>query len=895
MEFSEEFKKWDGGIQFFREILIDVLTDLDQSDLISLLPWGDHSRISIPNSNLSEKAVQVLSLCFSLLNMVEENVANQTRRINKPSEESLWSNTFLIAKNFNITPSQLSKISKRLTISPVLTAHPTEAKRATTLEQYRHLYLMLIKNENSMWSEDERALLKNEIKATIEIILRTGDVYLERPTVEDELRNISHYLSSVFPDALRILYRRFCYAYSKAYKNEELPEFPALVFGTWVGGDRDGHPFVTHKTTEKTLLYLRNHALSLNQNIIKNLAIKLSLNDRLQEIPLILEKRTIELKEELGEHSLEAIQRNPGEPWRQYLNLLYKKIPAPRATLEDYHYKSHLELLGDLNILCKSLTSIRASHICTQEVLPEVAVIKSIGFHLARLDVRQNSEFYSRAISQIFSHAGIISQENYFKASEEEKIKILDSELKNKRPLVSHSQSVGAEADEVRKTLSVVKNYLDSHGTHGVGSLIISMTRGVSDLLTLHLLCKESNLSKSLDGTHYAPIPIVPLFETINDLKQSNGIISRYMQHQCFIAQTKDQDDISQEIMIGYSDSSKDGGVLSSYWNLYTTQKNLSALGLNKNINFIFFHGRGGTVTRGAGPTGRFLSALPSNTLNSGLKMTEQGETISQKYGNLLTCSYNLELLQAGTFSKNLLGLKQTIESASEDSFSSLMEKLSDASFSHYQSLINHKDFVSFFREATPIDILENSKIGSRPPKRTGSEKLEDLRAIPWVFSLNQSRFFLSSWYGVGSALEKIKGNSSDWVILKNMIKEWGPAKYIFTNIESSIYSADESIFKMYSDLVTDSAIKVTIFELILKEFNLTKSLLLNLFETPFEIRRKRLHKTLALRADTLEILHNTQIKLIKDWRSRTNKDEKLLNQLLLVTNAIAGGLRTTG
>ncbi len=885
-----EFSKWDEDLRFLRDTLHETLLELGMSEVARLLPWGTAElavkSVTLP---LSERAIQVFSLCFQLLNMVEENTANQIRRDKGYSGEGLWEDAFEHCKKHSLSFAELNHFFSNIHLEPVLTAHPTEAKRATVLEHHRRLYLLLVKAENKMWSDLEREGIREDIQSLLECLLRTGDLYLERPEVADELRNITYYLKSTFPSALQVLNRRFRQSwelhYSEEAKNGNYPVFPKLSFGTWVGGDRDGHPFVNSEVTRKTLLTLRSLAIqNISESLIELVRV-LSLNDRLQKIPHSLEKRSRELAEIIGRDKADlCLKRNPGEPWRQYINLIISRVPPPEGHPENIHYKKPSELISDLEIIRDALIEIGAKRLAFNEVEPVIVIAKAFGFHLATLDIRQNSGFHDRAISQLIHAAG---HEDYAFSEwgVEKRISFLNNELQSRRPFVQASVSVGQEGDEIRKTLRVIAEHGSTYGFDGIGSLIVSMTRDLSDLLSVYVLAKESELATFETENLHCPVPVVPLFETIDDLKRSFSVVKDFIRHPVTSGHAT-----TYQIMIGYSDSSKDGGVLSSYWNLYHTQDTLTKIGQEEGVHFRFFHGRGGTVSRGAGPTGRFLAALPPGSFASGLRMTEQGETISQKYANLLTASYNLELLHAGTI---IHGLHSTHQNVS-DTLISGNAILSDISQSAYQNLLTHKHFVRFFRQATPIDVIEHSRFGSRPPKRTGAETLEDLRAIPWVFSWNQSRFFLSSWYGVGTALLTLKNEDPEkWEALASEINTWAPSRYIFTNIESSIFSASSHFMKAYASLVEDKNIRDEILNLILSEYELSTRMITELFKKHFESRRPRLFRTLEYRDKPLEILHNTQIHLLKEWRKTQNEDT--LTQLLLVTNAIAGGLRTTG
>lgn len=902
-----EFSKWNDDLIFLRNTLAETLTELGLPEIAAILPWGNEmpENISLP---LSERAIQTYSLCFHLLNMVEENTSNQIRRENGYQGEGLWEDVF---ENFKKSDENLDSINARLrnvSIEPVLTAHPTEAKRATVLEHNRRLYLLLVKYENKMWSDAERELIRDEIKVVLERLLRTGDLYLERPEVSDELRNITYYLESVFPDAIQVLYKRFRKAWEISFSEDaskgNYPIFPSLTFGTWVGGDRDGHPFVTSLVTKETLLTLRSIALKTLSDQLVTLTKHLSLNDRLQTVPDTFKERTDELIVLCGDYAQAALERNPGEPWRQYLNLLLTRLPSSDGTKLPHYYVKPEDLISDLEILKNSLIDIGAKRIAQAEVEPLILICKSFGFHLAKLDIRQNSAFHDKAIEQILEASVMLSSEvdniKFHEWDVAKRISFLNQELSQRRPFLQPSVSVGHEGDEIRKTLRVIAEHGESFGFDGIGSLIVSMTRDLSDLLSVYVLAKESELAKFTKEGLSCPIPVVPLFETISDLERSFSVVEEFISHPVTKLSNSSihaciQTGLTQnnvyDIMIGYSDSSKDGGVFSSYWNLYQTQEKLISLGSENGVKFRFFHGRGGTISRGAGPTGRFLAALPAHSLSPGLRMTEQGETISQKYANLLTASYNLELLQAGVA---FYGKDSNSHTTATQDISKAMNLISKNSQNAYQELLSRDGFIRFFREATPIDVIEHSRYGSRPPKRRGADSLDDLRAIPWVFSWNQARFFLSSWYGVGSALSQLKNSDQDlWNALVPIVKTWAPARYIFTNLESSIFSASEFFMKEYSNLVVDSSIKTSFLGSILNERSQCIAMLAELFQDDFAKRRPRLLKTLEYREKPLEILHLTQIDLLDKWRK--NGNEELLSQLLLVTNAIAGGLRTTG
>ena len=874
-----EFDKWDHDLDLVTKCLRDVVQEILGPELAELVPWAGPEKKPV---ELPHRAVQIYSLAFQLLNMVEENTGNQARRFrssrpDKASREGEWDGVLTFLKKSKLTANQIKELLAKTSFEPTLTAHPTEAKRATVLEHYRQIYLLMIRLENQMWSSEEREMITQEIKVVIELLLRTGEVYIDRPDVASELRNVTYYLGSIFPDVIKLMLKRFVLAWERqGFSIKDLPQdalFPALSFGNWVGGDRDGHPLVTSEVTAATLHTLRAEALALQHRELSRLAGQLSLSERLHEMPPFFWDRFRQLEERLGARAESATRRNPAEPVRQFLNLVMERVPTETHTLEPYHYKESAELAQDLKILFQSLIHIGAERLARESVWPAIQIATTFGFHLAKVDVRQNSAYYKKALDQLLIASGATD--------------VFERELQTDRPFVHAGRSVGDEGDEARKTFRVLVDHIHQFGKEGLGTLIVSMTRSVNDLLTVYLLARETELAVLTPEGLYCPLPVVPLFETIEDLDHSTEIMEQFIDHP--ITKLSQKGLSAQDVMIGYSDSNKDGGIVASCWGLYVAQTRLLEIGKKHETGLRFFHGRGGTISRGAGPTDRFLSSLPPGSLEHGVKVTEQGETISQKYANLLTASYNMEILCAGT----LRHVLPSIERSNTD-LHSVMDKISLWSRELYQELVRRSDFVSFFRGATPVDIIELSKIGSRPSRRTGAHSLEDLRAIPWVFSWNQSRFFLSGWYGVGNALGRLeREDNNGWCKLRESIGTWAPINYLFTNVETTIFSASEEMMRLYASMISDEKLREAYLTSILQEFSSTRSSIERLMQTPFLQRRPRMAKTLALREPPLRDLHVTQVALIKQWRE--NRNDELLSRLLLVTNAIAGGLRTTG
>ena len=895
--------KADHDAEFLLTCFAEVLHELGEADLAGYLGLPTTTPTNAPIT--PERAIQAASLSFQLLNMVEENAAAQHRRLRESAEGlnaevGLWGNTLQSLSQAGFSAEQIAAALGQIQVEPVLTAHPTEAKRATMLEHYRRLYLLLVKRENPMWTPLEQQALRNEIKVELERLWRTGEIFLAKPDVADELRNIIHYLRHVFPASLATLDLRLQQAWQlQGFESSLLAQtaqLPHVQFGTWVGGDRDGHPLVTAAVTRFALQELRRNALDVLHEQLVQLVIKLSLSDRLQSPPDALLAALDSTAAVLGQRGQIALARNPEEPWRQWLNLIIARLPEAGQPRQPWQYRSSSEIVADLQFLAEQLNAVGAQRLALNDLQPVIRSVQSLGFHSAVLDIRQNSKFHDLAIEQLLQAADF-SDYHFSRWPEAQRLELLNRELQSARPFAHPNLELGNEASAVRDCYRVLADEIAQHGTAGLGSLIISMTRSLSDLLAVYLLAREAGLLQVTEAGLACVLPVVPLFETIEDLEISPDILDAFLAHPVSQASRSLRQTSVQQVMVGYSDSNKDGGILASLWSLYRAQGTLAAVGAKHNVRVRFFHGRGGTISRGAGPTHRFLNALPAAALAGDLRMTEQGETIAQKYANQITAVYNLELMVAGVTEATLLGSQRD---QTPHSLAPTMDALTAYSRQCYESLIQTPGFIQFFGQATPIDVIEQGKIGSRPARRTGQRTLGDLRAIPWVFSWSQARFFLSGWYGVGSGLAWLAEQHPDqFDQLKQAAFEWYPLKYLLTNVSTSLLSADLATMQAYSQLVEDSAVREPIMAAIEAEFKQTQQQLELIFGGSLAERRPRIYRMLQGRQGRLQQLHQQQINLLHTWRSLPSEQiaerEQLLTQLLLTVNAIASGLRTTG
>lgn len=875
----------------------EMLSNIEENELScfieSINENNEYSAIS------DEKIIQSFGIYFQLMNLIEENGAIQFNRQfeKKYGIEAIrgsWGETLKLWNEQGISQDKMIETIASVELCPVLTAHPTEAKRVTILELHRELYLLLVQNENSTYSQTEKNSIRDKIISLLERWWRTGEIYLEKPDLRDERANVVHYLSTIFPLILEASDLKLKYSWLAMgfdpQKLKNIEHFPKYTFGSWVGGDRDGHPFVTPQITKDTLVIHRKEALNIIYNHVLKLGAQLSLSSKHNITPEALTAAIANYAKLFGEKGLKAVNRNPYEPWRQFVNLIQIKLKNTiSGTYSDskLFYRSSIELQEDLKFIRELLIEIKADKIAESLLFPLERIVQCFGFHLAKLDIRQNSEYYEKAITQILQKSTFESTdfENWDEAT---RLTFLNKAIASPELLTNITISYGDEADKVLDYFRVLRDHNILYGSEGIGSLIVSMTRSLTDLLMVYFFMKETQLL----GTN---LLVVPLFETIEDLDNGASILDKFLKHPMTVKRNNLVNE-TQEVMVGYSDSNKDGGVIASKWNLYKAEKALSEVGIKNKVNVFFFHGRGGTISRGGGKYHRFIEGKPSGSVNGKMKLTIQGESISQQFGNLLTGTYNLEMLVSGVALHTLPPTKIK----EQDYPIKTLEWLSEKSMQHYKNLISDKDFMQFYSEATPVDILEQSKIGSRPARRTGKRELKDLRAIPWVFSWNLSRFTLTGWYGVGAALKELKEHDKEaFEGLKASIASWPFLKYLFIQTETNLLIANTEIMKMYAELVSDEKIKNKFLELILTDYEESKLNIEYLLGESVAVRRTGQLNTLNIREKELRVLHKLQIDSIKKWRKLKKENnpesDKMLLKLLHIINSLSGGLGSTG
>ena len=904
---SEGFDLIDERLDYLLGCLADALKSTGKEELLPFMPWSGKSS---PKDEVPEGLPQLYSIGFQLLNMVEERVAAEIRRerekaLGSDSIRGLWPRALRDLSDLGLSPEEILDVLSDVNVEPVLTAHPTEAKRSSVRELHRALYEEMVRNEFPKYTERERRRFRERVVTTLEILWNTAEIHLVRPDLTSELRHATHYLRDLFPAAINRLDTHF----TESWRDAGLPlellrsagNIPHLKFGTWIGGDRDGHPLVTPEVTEVSLKTLRTSAFELLERELKILSGHLTLSKYITPVPAEIPARIEELRASLKATNAvkRIVARHTEEPWRQLALLMALRLSEQQQGEQGYAKPE--ELRADLDLLSRTLADAGCHLLEESAFRPLRHKLEIFGFHLATLDIRQNSEFHDKAISQLLAAAGIADGASYMDWPEEKRVALLEAELQSPRPFLHDDLRVGEEANHVLDCYRVLVRHHREWGAGGLGALIVSMTRQLSDLLGVYLLAREAGLmERGADGL-VCPLSVVPLFETMDDLDRSPGILRDFLAHALTQRSLAAQGEKAvQQVMLGYSDSNKDCGILAAQFALHRAQVALSAVGKETDVTLCFFHGRGGTISRGAGPTHWFMAALPPGAMSGGFRMTEQGETIGQKYANLANATYNLELLLAGA---SVTTARHRHATVAVDRCEAFMEKLGQSSQAAYQGLLRTDGFITFYRQATPIDALENARIGSRPARRTGKKdfSIGDLRAIPWVFSWTQARFYLPGWFGVGTALEQLKADNPDgFAEFKAALSDSTFFSYVLTNVETNLASANLELMQAYAGLVEDEAVREKFMSVIIEEFSRTQTLLSELMEGDMRSRRPRMAKTLDIREAPLEVLHQQQIRLLSAWRGQVKAEDAeqadaLLPKLLLSINAIASGLRTTG
>ncbi|MGO3929641.1 phosphoenolpyruvate carboxylase [Rhodopseudomonas pseudopalustris] len=842
------------------------------------------------------KIVRAFSYFSHLANIAEDQ--NNIRQMRAGStagsapRAGMLAKTLAHAREEGIGARELREFFKTALVSPVLTAHPTEVRRKSTMDREMEVAALLDQRERLQLTADEWAQNEEQLRRAVVTLWKTNLLRRTKLTVLDEVANgLSFYdytflrevprLHSALEDQLG--------GGEGGEAEEELASF--LRMGSWIGGDRDGNPFVTAEVLQGTLRLQSARVLRFYLDELHELGSELSLASHLA--PITEDVRL------LAERSPDHSPHRRHEPYRLAVSGIYARLAATAAKLkidsvrapvgEAEIYANVQEFKADLDAIHYSLTKYNAGVIARGRLRQLRRAADCFGFHLASLDMRQNSAVHERTMGELMDAARPTS--SYLALDEDERIALLTGELRSARPLTSIFIKY---SEETVGELAVLHEAARAHSIYGEAAIpqcIISMTKGVSDLLEVAVLLKEVGL---IDPSGRCAINIVPLFETIEDLQACAAIMDRLLAIPEYRRLVDSRGGV-QEVMLGYSDSNKDGGFVTSGWELYKAEIGLLDVFEHHGVRLRLFHGRGGSVGRGGGPSYDAIVAQPGGAVNGQIRITEQGEIITSKYSNREVGRNNLEILTAATLEASLL---QPRRSAPHHDYLEAMEQLSALAFKAYRGLVYETDgFVDYFWSSTVINEISTLNIGSRPASRKKTRAIEDLRAIPWVFSWAQCRLMLPGWYGFGSAVEAWVAEHPDkgTAFLQSMYQEWPFFRMLLSNMDMVLSKSSIAIASRYADLVPDEELRHKIFGRIRIEWHASVDSLLAIMGHERLLQgNPLLERSIRHRFPYLDPLNHVQVQLLREHRTH-DPDEQVLRGIQLTINGISAGLRNSG
>jgi phosphoenolpyruvate carboxylase len=886
-------------------LLFELLTEVaarDEPDVVPLLQGKAAAADLTPN--LLARTLQAQGMWFQLLSIAEQNAAMRRRREaeNQHGQQAVrgtFARVVADAANGDVGAEQMRALLKELKVSPVITAHPTEAKRVTVLERHRRIYRGLMELESPRWTRRERTDLMQRLKNEIELLWLTGELRLEKPTVAQEVAWGLHFFNETLFEAVPALLEKLDGALRQSYPGERFEITPFFQFGAWIGGDRDGNPLVTNEVTRQTLEANRAASLARYRARVVELTHSLSVAESLVSVPPTLKEALARALQQSGQG--EAIMaRNRGEPFRQFLACISRRLEATpaRAVAGDCEvgYRDAGELAAQLRLIEEALAACKAPEVAATLVRPLRREVEIFRFSTVRLDIRENTTRTTQALRALW-RATRGAEEPPPPESAQWKAWLLD-ELSLPRPQARQRSGLAAEASETLGVFPLIKAARAQIDRDAFGTFVLSMTRSAADVLGVYLLAKEGGLFADTLAVETCTLPIVPLFETIEDLRAAPAIMRELLSTPMVRRSIRALGGV-QDVMIGYSDSNKDGGFLASNWELYKAQVKLTRLGRELNVPFAFFHGRGGSVSRGGVPAGRAIAAQPAGSIHGRFRVTEQGEVVSFKYANRGTAAYQIELLASSVLEH---GLKSEREQALTPvpEFDDAMEALSEASRAVYGKLVQRPELIRYLQQASPLEELALLNIGSRPARRFGAQTLDDLRAIPWVFAWSQNRHSMPGWYGVGSGIAAFLAvrKGSGLALLRRMFRDSRLFRLIVDEAEKTLLQVDLEIGREYAELVDDGAVRTEIFRQLEAEYRLTSQMLLEVsggreIAERFPQMRSRLMRKLPSIAQA----NRQQVQLLRCYRAARNDTEKesCKAPLLLSINCIASGFGSTG
>ncbi|HTK10205.1 MAG TPA: phosphoenolpyruvate carboxylase [Ktedonobacteraceae bacterium] len=898
-------------------------------DEIAQLTQNISRTVSSCDLDTAIDVIRAFTVYFHLVNTAEQyhrirrrhaHESSSTRTIQRGSLEALVQ---FLQKN-QLDSATVQHLLDQLDIDLVFTAHPTEATRRSLITKSRHIAALLAEHDQAdRMTPKERKIWQQELAGTIDLLWRTDAVRHVRLKPVDEIKMGIYYLDEILYDALPDLYGEFEELLAQAYPDVNVPSF--LRLGSWIGGDQDGNPFVGPDTLLSALRLQRGYVIGHYRATIQKLAGEFSQSLHHATITPSLQESLEYDTRCMPDYAHELGIQSTLEPYRRKLSFTWKRLEATLAAVTTQHtnfinsnqapqtleetiaYRCAEDLLQDLCLVRSSLLADGERELAQGELSKLIRQVELFGFYFVPLDVRQHSERHAAALSELLKATGLCA-DDYTTYNEEQRLSILENLLNDPRILTRPGLVLSDDTCHILNTFHAIRQARDEFGSDAITCYIISMSHSVSDLLEVLFFCKEASIQD---------LPLVPLFETITDLDGCIDILATAFAHPAYkkYLQRCQQ---RQQVMLGYSDSSKDGGILTSSWELYKAQQRLAELGRKHQISITMFHGRGGAIGRGGGPIYEAILGQPPGSVNGRIRITEQGEMLSFKYGLHEIAIRNMELVVSGAVQASIQDeaiIEKQVHPRASQTWIDTMNALSTNAHERYRHLIYHDpDFLSFFEQATPILELGWLNIGSRPARRTVGRAIEELRAIPWVFSWMQSRYVLPSWYGVGGALETlIEANPERLGQLQEMYRSWPFWRAFLDNLQMTLSKADMQIAQNYAQLVADEALRARISQEIQQEYERTQRMVVRIVGgTALLDTSPVLQESIRRRNPYVDPLSYFQVALLRrlralggplmldaDMQEQASAEEqeraRLTYAVLLTINGIAAGVRNTG
>ena len=863
------------------------------------------------------QVIRAFALYFNLVNIAEEDFLHRLRRVSvRQHGHATWVGSFMHTigefNNQGVSEAELQELFASLLYKPVFTAHPTESKRRTIMFHQREVFKLIDQLTDPRLSRLERDDLDDALQLQIEILWLTDEVRGSKPTVTDEIKNGLHYFRRSLFDAVKIDYRHLERAVIQNYGEDgngrpavQVPSF--IRFGSWIGGDRDGNPFVTPDTTRLALRMQSAEILGEHIRQIYHLAQILTLSNRWYKpndafLRRLADDEALELKS--SEVRREQIT---DEVYRRKLYVMHYRLKKNLAVVRnlmrgvdtpdaEHAYPDASDFLDDLYSIRDSLISHGEYALANAELKDEIRIAETFGFHLVALDLRQESTRHTQAVSEILS---LTEDLDYDRLDEQQRLDVLAQRIAAAdRP----QPDFGRLEEDNRQTLEVFDVISETRrliSREAIGAYVISMTHRASHIMEVLYLGSLVGLAGYRGEDSFCQIEIAPLFETIEDLEHIDKVLDSLLQIPVYKDMLMQTGGI-QEVMLGYSDSCKDGGIVSAAWGLYQAQQKVVDITRRHGVKCRMFHGRGGTITRGGGPTHDAIMSQPAHTLQGQIKFTEQGEVLSHKYSNAETANYELAMGITGLMKASMVSQRQSETDYSH--FHRDMQQLSDLSEQAYRGLTDERPrFFEYFYESTPVSEIGLMNIGSRPShRRKGDMSKSSVRAIPWVFGWSMSRTMMPAWYGFGSAIRGFSQSDAGAIEkLRQMNRQWPFFAAMISNLQMSLFKSDMRIALEYSRLCEDKALADSIFDMIQAENERSIEAVEQIAEVDDLLANDPvLTLSLTRRDPYLDPLAHLQIELLKKYRDENQSEDDRLqwqSALLSSINAIAAGLRNTG